>query len=148
MTGIRSPGGGRQKGGLAVGDDRITAKPKIPRDLLHGKHAEDAWHSNLGIMFERKSFSSEDIPHLINYCNAISKVIKIESQLEKMYEFTDVTASGGLKLHPLVNAHNIFTNQAIKLANTLGLTPMARARIISGTAGTGNDDNDDDFDEF
>ena len=146
MAEIRATGGGNIKGGLAVGDPSITRKPNCPKELLADEHAVDVWHSNLSIMMERKSFAAEDIPHLINYCNAISKVIKIEAQLNNMTEFTDVSASGGLKLHPLVNAHNIFTNQSLKLAAQLGLTPMARARMLSG--GKGDGDKDNEFDEF
>ncbi|MBD1583489.1 P27 family phage terminase small subunit [Pseudoalteromonas sp. S16_S37] len=146
MGSVRAAGAGRPKSGLAVGDPNIKGKPHCPKELLNDdKYAIDAWHSNLEVMFERGSFSTEDIPHLINYCNSIGKVIKIEKQLAQMEEFTDVTASGGLKLHPLVNAHNIFTNQSLKLAAQLGLTPMARARMISGGKG---EEGEGEFDEF
>lgn len=147
MSQTRSPGAGNIARGLSVGDASITRKPNCPKELLLDDHAIDAWHSNLGIMFERKSFAAEDIPHLINYCNALSKIIKIENELTDIKGFTDATATGGLKLHPHVNAHNIFTNQSIKLANQLGLSPMARARMLSGGKGD-KDDEDYDFNEF
>lgn len=147
MSQTRSPGAGNIARGLSVGDASITRKPNCPKELLLDDHAIDAWHSNLGIMFERKSFAAEDIPHLINYCNALSKIIKIENELTDIKGFTDQTATGGFKLHPHVNAHNIFTNQSIKLANQLGLSPMARARMLSGGKGD-KDDEDDDFNEF
>jgi P27 family predicted phage terminase small subunit len=147
MAEIRAPGGGRQKGGMAVGDPNIKGKPKCPKELLnHDEHAIDAWHSNLAIMFERKSFSAEDIPHLVNYCNAISKVIKIEAELTDTSKFVDVAGTGGLKVHPLVTAHNIFTNQSLKLADRLGLTPMARARFMCG--GGKSEDEENEFAEF
>lgn len=147
MSEIRAPGGGRQKANMAVGDPNIKRKPNCPKELLNNdQHAIDAWHSNLEIMIERKSFSAEDTPHLINYCNAISKVIKIEAQLDDVSKFVDVAGTGGLKVHPLVTAHNIFTNQSLKLADRLGLTPMARARIMSG--GGKSEDEDNEFDEF
>lgn len=147
MAQTRSPGAGKIANGLTVGDKSITRKPNCPKELLLDDHAIDAWHSNLGIMFERQSFAAEDIPHLINYCNALSKIIKIEAQLNDLSNFTDETATGGLKLHPHITAHNIFTNQSIKLANQLGLSPMARARMLSGGKGD-KDDEDDDFNEF
>ena len=81
MTQSRSPGAGKIANGLTVGDTSIKKKPNCPKPLLADQHAIDAWHSNLGIMFERQSFAAEDIPHLINYCNAISKIIKLEAQL-------------------------------------------------------------------
>lgn len=147
MAQTRAPGAGNIANGLTVGDKSITRKPPCPKKLLLDDHAIDAWHSNLGIMFERQSFAAEDIPHLINYCNALSKIIKIEAQLGDIRNFTDSTATGGLKLHPHITAHNIFTNQSIKLANQLGLSPMARARMLSGGKGD-KDDEDDDFNEF
>lgn len=147
MSGKRAPGGGNIKNGLTVGDTSITRKPNCPKDLLLDGHAIDAWHSNLGIMFERQSFAAEDIPHLINYCNALSKIIKIEAQFTDIKNFTDISASGSLKLHPHVTAHNIFTNQSVKLAAQLGLSPMARARMLGGGKGD-KDDDEDDFSEF
>lgn len=147
MTQSRSPGAGKIANGLTVGDKSITRKPNCPKKLLLDDHAIDAWHSNVEIMLERQSFAAEDIPHLINYCNALSKIIKVEAQLNDLANFTDETATGGLKLHPHITAHNIFTNQSIKLANQLGLSPMARARMLGGGKGD-NDDEDDDFNEF
>lgn len=147
MSAGRALGGGNVKGGLTVGDTSITRKPNCPKDLLLDSHAVDAWHSNLSIMLERKSFASEDIPHLINYCNAISKIIKLEEKFTDIRNLTDVSASGSLKLHPHVTAHNMFTNQSLKLAAQLGLTPMARARMIGAGKG-GEEDDEDDFKEF
>lgn len=148
MAGLRAPGAGNIKSGLSVGDTSITRKPNCPKELLLDNHAIDAWHSNLGIMLERKSFASEDIPHLINYCNAISKIIKLEAQFADLKNLTDVTSAGSLKLHPYVTAHNIFTNQSLKLASQLGLTPMARARMLSGGKDKGEEDDEDDFKEY
>ncbi|MBB1290963.1 MULTISPECIES: P27 family phage terminase small subunit [unclassified Pseudoalteromonas] len=147
MAQTRAPGAGKIANGLTVGDTSIKKKPNCPKALLSDQHAVDAWHSNLGIMFERKSFAAEDIPHLINYCNAISKIIKLEAQLTNIADFTDVSSSGSLKLHPHVTAHNMIVNQSVKLANQLGLSPMARARMLSGGKGD-KDDEDDDFNEF
>lgn len=147
MSGIRAAGGGRHKADMAVGDLSITGKPKCPKDRLIDDVAISAWHSNLGIMFDRKSFSAEDVPHLINYCNAISRVMQMEEKIAAMDQPIDFAASGSAKVHPLVTIHNIWTNQSLKLADRLGLTPMARARIISG-ANAGKSDTDDDFQEF
>lgn len=147
MAQTRSPGAGKIANGLTVGDTSIKKKPNCPKPLLADQHAIDAWHSNLGIMFERQSFAAEDIPHLINYCNAISKIIKLEAQLTDIENFTDVSSSGSLKLHPHVTAHNLIVNQSIRLANQLGLSPMARARMLSGGKGE-KDDDEDDFKEF
>ena len=144
MAQTRAPGAGKIANGLTVGDTSIKKKPNCPKALLSDQHAVDAWHSNLGIMFERKSFAAEDIPHLINYCNAISKIIKLEAQLTNIADFTDVSSSGSLKLHPHVTAHNMIVNQSVKLANQLGLSPMARARMLSG----GKDDKSDEDDDF
>ena len=147
MAQTRAPGAGKIANGLTVGDSSISRKPNCPKELLADDHAIDAWHSNLAIMFERQSFAAEDIPHLINYCNAISKIIKLEAQLTDIANFTDVSNTGSLKLHPHVTAHNLIVNQSIRLANQLGLSPMARARMLSGGKG-GKDDEDDDFKEF
>tara|TARA_Y100000780_G_scaffold186390_1_gene172957 strand:+ start:40493 stop:40936 length:444 start_codon:yes stop_codon:yes gene_type:complete len=147
MAQTRSPGAGKIANGLTVGDTSIKKKPNCPKPLLADQHAIDAWHSNLGIMFERQSFAAEDIPHLINYCNAISKIIKLEAQLTDIENFTDVSSSGSLKLHPHVTAHNLIVNQSIRLANQLGLSPMARARMLSGGKGE-KDEDEDDFKEF
>lgn len=147
MAQTRAPGAGKIANGLTVGDKSITRKPNCPKELLLDDHAIDAWHSNLGIMIERQSFAAEDIPHLINYCNAISKIIKLEAELTDIKNFTDVSSSGSLKLHPHVTAHNMIVNQSVKLANQLGLSPMARARMLSGGKGD-KDDEDDDFNEF
>lgn len=147
MAQNRAPGAGKIANGLTVGDTSIKKKPNCPKALLTDQHAIDAWHSNLGIMFERKSFAAEDIPHLINYCNAISKIIKLEAELTDIRNFTDVSSSGSLKLHPHVTAHNLIVNQSIRLANQLGLSPMARARMLSGGKGD-KDDEDDDFNEY
>ena len=147
MAQTRSPGAGKIANGLTVGDTSIKKKPNCPKPLRAEQHAIDAWHSNLGIMFERQSFAAEDIPHLINYCNAISKIIKLEAQLTDIENFTDVSSSGSLKLHPHVTAHNLIVNQSIRLANQLGLSPMARARMLSGGKGE-KDEDEDDFKEF
>lgn len=147
MAESRAPGGGNIKGGLTVGDTSITRKPNCPKDLLTDDHAVDAWHSNLSIMFERKSFAAEDIPHLINYSNCLSSIIKLQGELTDIKNFTDVSASGSLKLHPHVTALNLMINQSVKLANQLGLTPMARARMLSGGKGE-KDADEDDFNEF
>jgi len=144
MAQTRAPGAGNIANGLTVGDKSITRKPNCPKKLLSDEHAVDAWHSNLEIMIERQSFAAEDIPHLINYCNAISKIIKLEAQLTNIADFTDVSSSGSLKLHPHVTAHNMIVNQSVKLANQLGLSPMARARMLSG----GKDDKSDEDDDF
>jgi P27 family predicted phage terminase small subunit len=144
MAQTRAPGAGKIANGLTVGDTSIKKKPNCPKPLLADQHAIDAWHSNLGIMFDRQSFAAEDIPHLINYCNAISKIIKLEAQLTNIADFTDVSSSGSLKLHPHVTAHNMIVNQSVKLANQLGLSPMARARMLSG----GKDDKSDEDDDF
>lgn len=147
MAQSRAPGAGNIAKGLTVGDKSITRKPNCPKHLLSDAHAVDAWHSNLEIMIERQSFAAEDIPHLINYCNAISKIIKLEAQLTNIADFTDVSSSGSLKLHPHVTAHNMIVNQSVKLANQLGLSPMARARMLSGGK-SDKDDEDDDFNEY
>jgi len=144
MAQNRAPGAGKIANGLTVGDASIKKKPNCPKPLLADQHAIDAWHSNLGIMFDRQSFAAEDIPHLINYCNAISKIIKLEAELTDIKNFTDVSSSGSLKLHPHVTAHNLIVNQSIRLANQLGLSPMARARMLSG----GKDDKSDEDDDF
>ena len=143
MTVSRSTGGGRIKGGLTVGDTSITRKPNCPKHLLSDQDAIDAWHSNLEIMMERKSFASEDVPHLINYSNCLSSIIKLQGELTDIKNFTDVSASGSLKLHPHVTALNLMINQSVKLANQLGLTPMARARMLGGGSGDKEDDEDD-----
>ena len=147
MAESRAPGGGNLKSGLTVGDLSITRKPNCPKDLLSDDHAQAVWHSNLEIMMERKSFAAEDIPHLINYSNCISSIIKPQGQLTDIKNFTDVSASGSLKLHPHVTALNLMVNQSVKLANQLGLTPMARARMLSGGKGDKEDD-EDDWDEY
>lgn len=147
MAQTRAPGAGKIANGLTVGDTSIKKKPNCPKPLLADQHAIDAWHSNLGIMFDRQSFAAEDIPHLINYCNAISKIIKLEAELTDIKNFTDVSSSGSLKLHPHVTAHNLIVNQSIRLANQLGLSPMARARMLSGGKDDKSDE-DDDFNEF
>jgi len=144
MAQTRAPGAGKIANGLTVGDTSIKKKPNCPKQLLADQHAIDAWHSNLGIMFDRQSFAAEDIPHLINYCNAISKIIKLEAELTDIKNFTNVSSSGSLKLHPHVTAHNLIVNQSIRLANQLGLSPMARARMLSG----GKDDKSDEDDDF
>ncbi|TMP40631.1 hypothetical protein, partial [Pseudoalteromonas sp. S1688] len=101
--------------GLRGGEASLTTQPNCPKELLLDEHAIEAWHSNLGIMFERKSFAAEAIPHLINYCNARSKIIKIDNALRYIKGFTDQPATCGVILHPHVNANNIFTYQSIKL---------------------------------
>jgi P27 family predicted phage terminase small subunit len=146
MSEVRAAGGGRVKNGLAVGDASITRKPNCPKELLRDGHAIDAWHSNLEIMIERKQFASEDIPLLINYCNAWSHSIAIESELEET-GYTEMTATGGSKVHPVVNVKNIYVNQLMKLGAQLGLNPMSRARIIGGGKGNGDGDGNE-FDEF
>ena len=145
MSETRAAGGGAIASNVSVGDGTTTA-PKIPKGDLINEVAEQQWKKTIKIMIERKIFSSEDVPHIIQYCNAIANAKKAEADLLAEGDFTEMTATGSKKPHPLVNVQNIFVTQSLKLASQLGLTAISRARMSGG--GDKSEKEKDDFEEF
>ncbi|AIY65188.1 phage terminase small subunit P27 family [Pseudoalteromonas piratica] len=141
MTAVRSPGAGRAKGDLAVGDAEI--KRVAPPPELINEMAKECWKTNSKILIKRNSYAQEDAILLLAYCNAFAMMLQCDQELAGTY-WTE-SGQGGLKKHPLVNVRNDAISQLTRTGSLLGLNPMSRARMLSGGK---SEDEENEFDEF
>lgn len=144
----RAAGAGRKKGdgqNLPAAPESEQIKDAPPPEDLRDDNARRLWVSQASVLIARGVLARGDLETLQAYCNSYSMYIQAEKQISTD-GLTVVSATGGLKKHPAINARQDALAMAIRTGSLLGLDPLSRTKLMGGGAGTGSGENE--FNEF
>jgi P27 family predicted phage terminase small subunit len=138
-----NPGKRPMKKGKPKPADKMLACP-----AFLDKVAKREWRRITKVLAGTGLFAAADIVILAGYCAAYSTWIEAQKNLREHGRVV-LAAGGQSKLSPWNRVSNQAFDQIFKLSGELGLTPMARVRLIgSATIPTPETEIEDDFSDL
>ena len=124
-----------------------NAEPQFPLDTNPGGHSVldvvglEEWKRVYPELTRGKVLTVCDRQILLGYCIAFQNMIKAEKALQESGGLVFVTDKGAIMQTPYVSMVRGFALAMMRLAETLGMTPSARSKIV--IAGNGEDEDDE-----
>lgn len=103
----------------------LTKVPTPPRHLT--ADAREVWHQVCAYLLERELLHSGDLSTIEAFALTVDRLRKLEAELKGQPMFTPEG-----KPHPGITTANNTSATIAKIAGTLGLAPVSRARLGAG----------------
>ncbi|OJW12656.1 MAG: hypothetical protein BGO49_24870 [Planctomycetales bacterium 71-10] len=112
--------------------------------MARDEEANALWDYLCGELTSQRVLSPVDGPALTALCTAYSRLIAVRSKLEGGELITVNKSSGASKANPLLAVESSLARDVIKYTASLGLNPIARAKIQHLSSPEDDDGWDDD----
>lgn len=108
--------------------------------------ARNEWRRVVPELIDIGVLARVDTATLAAYCQAYSRWVKAELELQAHGTLTYVSETGVIRLHPAVGAAEKAMAQVRLFAQEYGLTPASRARVQAHIDGEEDEEEDDILD--
>ena len=122
----------------------VDAKPPA---VLKSADAKKIWAGLLPALAQSGVLQETDLQLMTRYCQMWGKWVEVEGMLSNIEavgrpieKYITVTTNGNVIQNPLIGISNMLSDKLLQLEREMGLTPLARQRMISPPKRAEHDD--------